>query len=143
MGKEKQRENEKKRKKKKENKKKEKTLTADQDHRDAHTLADAHVRLRVHLQQALLHGVGGGRHPLDLLLLLRRRAVPHLRGPRDARAHGQVDDIGQEADAPPHRDARGRGGDQGGEDEPRRRRRRDVREEGGGRGDCAVVNDKK
>lgn len=41
-------------------------------------LAHAHVRHRLHLLQEVLHRLGRGRHHLDLLLLLRRRPVPHL-----------------------------------------------------------------
>lgn len=46
-------------------------------------LAYAHVRLWVHLQQALLHRLGGGGHHVDLLLLPGCRAIPGFREPKD------------------------------------------------------------
>jgi urea-proton symporter len=53
------------------------------DHRLPRPLAHAHVRLGLHLQQALLHRLGRRRHHLDLLQFFWGGAVPHLRGPED------------------------------------------------------------
>ena len=44
-------------------------------------LAHAPLRNRLHLLQALFHGVGRRRHNLDLLLVYRCRTVPHLGRP--------------------------------------------------------------